>query len=268
MKTQVSNTIFANELSDLISGLDSFRELITTTRSVPYAHNPPPATRRGMLAIATAQSSAAREADRREPARCPQSITRLCSSASSRRSISNAVLRTTEADVEASSIQPTAVAPLLVSRNKTSYEVTILTEEILSAPGWELNGDVITTWTKLFGPVSAFRIVSGARRFRRLRDYLHALPEQVVSSCIDAWLTAMLVKHIKPWDQDKADDIRSDVKFRYEWTEMYIRLRPMRNNSTRSCSPDSTRPQLLPGGTPLAQILEPRKYPSGRKTNV
>lgn len=225
---------FSDDCDSLLAGLEHFRDEATVARST--LHLPPgrSAPKRGMPSTPQSASHAQSQVlvtVKGRPGECPRSIKRLCKSAAEAKSDVSACISALFTSPPQRVPRQTYVLekPLLVRRwdEEQVYEVSIITTESLLALDSSEPGDAVFSWSSIFRPASPFCLVSTNRTLRSWAFSLRSRSPDEIRSSIDGWLAAELAKKIKPWDEERANAVRSLIELRYRWTDVFVRLRPV-----------------------------------------
>ncbi|MFM0390390.1 hypothetical protein [Paraburkholderia phytofirmans] len=225
---------FSDDCDRLLAGLEHFRDEATVVRRT--LHLPPARSARKSGMPSNSQSASHSQSQvlvtvKGQPGECPRSIRRLCKSAAAAKS--DISLRTSTLFTSPPQRVPRQTyvpeKPLLVRRwdKEQVYEVSIITTDSLLAPDWSQPGDAVLSWSSIFRPNSPFCLVSTNRTFKNWAFSLRARSPDEIRSSIDGWLAAELAKKIKPWDEARANAVRSLIELRYQWTDVFVRLRPV-----------------------------------------
>ena len=241
---------FSDDCDLLLASLEHFRDGATVARST--LHLPPDrsAGKRGMPSRPPSASHSRSQVlvtVKGRRGECPRSIKRLCLSTAAANSEDNA-------RVSALSVSPPPPAPrqqyvpkrpLLIRRwhGEQVYEVSVITTESLLARDWAEPGDAVFPWSSIFRHASPFCLVSTNRTFKNWKFSLRSRSTNEIRSSIDGWLAAELARRIKPWDEQRANAVRSLIELRYEWTDAFVRLRPV--TSTTENVAVGTRDEFL-----------------------
>lgn len=225
---------FSDDCDSLLAGLAHFRDEATVARSTLHLPQGRPARKSGMPS--TRQSASHSHSPvlvtvKGRPGECPRSIKRLCKSAAAAKSDVSACISALFTSPPQRVPRQTYVPEklLLVRRwdEEQVYEVSIITTESLLAPDWSEPGDAVFSWSSIFRPASPFCLVSTNRTLRNWAFSLRSRSSDEIRSSIDGWLAAELAKKIKPWDEERANAVRSLIELRYRWTDVFVRLRPV-----------------------------------------
>lgn len=225
---------FSDDCDCLLVGLEHFRDEVTVARST--LHLPPSRAPRksGMpstLQVASPSRSQVLVTVRGRPGDCPRSIRRLCKSAAEAKSEVSARVSGLFNSPPRQAPRPAYVPnkPLFVRRRDEEqvYEVTVITTESLLAPDWSEPGDAVFSWSSIFRPNGSFCLVSTNRTLRSWAFSLRSRSPDEIRGSIDGWLAAELARKIKPWDEERGNAIRSLIELRYQWTDAFVRLRPV-----------------------------------------
>ena len=204
---------FAKELNDFIFRLEIFSRAASDARETLKAR-PATVTKKSGMPVETVSTEPLVQVRKRRVIACPGSIQRLCS-------------RTTRGT------SPAVDGPVLVYRNSDGhlFEATLLTETALLEPDAFLPDDSAVTYAQFASNKNRFKPVMGHRKMDAWCQSLRALTHREIVAAIDGWLSLALRRAIQPWDPVLAAKVQSLIEFRYEWWDVYVRLRPVRNVS-------------------------------------
>jgi hypothetical protein len=225
---------FSDDCDSLLVALEQFRDEATVARSTLHLPSGQSARKSGMPSTTQSQSHSQSQVlvtVKRRPGDCPRSIKRLCKNAGE--ATPDARAGTSARLVSRLQRPPRPIyvpdKPLLIRRwdEEQVYEVTIITTESLLAPDWSEPGDAVFSWSSIFRLASPFCLVSTNRTLKNWGFSLRSRSPDEIRSSIDGWLAAELARKIKPWNEERANAIRSLVELRYQWTDLFVRLRPV-----------------------------------------
>ncbi|MDR6202138.1 hypothetical protein QF025_000858 [Paraburkholderia graminis] len=225
---------FSDECDRLLSGLEHFRDGAMAARNTLHL---PPDRSVGKSGMPVRPPSASHPRSqvlvtvKGRPGECPRSIKRLCVSAAEAKSEVSARISTPflSPPRPAPRQQYVPEKPLLIRHwnGGQIYEVSVITTESLLVRDWTEPGDAVFSWSSIFRPASPFHLVSTNRTFKNWKFSLRSRNTGEIRSSIDGWLAAELARNIKPWDEERANAVRSLIELRYEWTDAFVRLRPV-----------------------------------------
>lgn len=241
---------FVKELEQFAIGVQSFSRLATQVRE--ELHRPPCQPRpskHGMPRETASIPNVQVIKRRRRQIEIPNSIRHLCTS-----TVVRAQLDTRAAEMAPASyeyVDEFSREPLLVQHIETGvvFEAVVATTPAIASefalPGSE--GDV-KLWTPLFHPTGHYQVASSTESLEHVVAHVRALSRDQLKSILDTWLHSLLWERLRPWDEQRATDLKALIHYRYAVGELPVLLR--RRHEPRLDVPSSVR-----SGRP---ILRPR----------
>ncbi|WP_028230512.1 hypothetical protein [Paraburkholderia mimosarum] len=121
--------------------------------------------------------------------------------------------------------------PLLVRHVETDtvFEAIVATTPSI-ASGLYLRepGDELKLWAPLFRPNGHYLLASSTESIERVVAHVRALSHEQLQGILDTWLHASLWQLLRPWDDQRATELKALVRYRYTVGELPVLLRRQR----------------------------------------